>query len=72
MKEELLFCKEARQTSKDEEFSNIIDSYMTTNLLEWSNCMGVCTDGACCMSGIRGELQNLFTKNTLVLYGHTA
>jgi hypothetical protein len=24
------------------------------------------------MSGIRGELQNLFTKNTLVLYGHTA
>jgi hypothetical protein len=50
IKEDLLFSKEIGETGKAEKLFNIIDSYMITDLLKWSNCIRVCTDRACCMS----------------------
>jgi hypothetical protein len=71
IKENLLFCKEISQTSKVEELFNIIDSYMTTNRLDWSNCMGLCTDGARSMSGIHRGLQALIPqKSPYVVWTH--
>jgi hypothetical protein len=69
IKEDLVLCKEIRETSKAEELFNNIDSYMTTNLLEGSNCMGV-LDAAYSVSDIRGGLQVLIYRKFLVLWSH--
>jgi hypothetical protein len=55
-KDDVLYCKEIGETSKAKELLDIADSYVTTNLLRWSNCVAVCRDGERCMSGIHEGL----------------
>ncbi|XP_023211413.1 zinc finger BED domain-containing protein 5-like, partial [Centruroides sculpturatus] len=57
--EDLLFCKEMTDTRKASDLFAIIDSYMKENKIQWENCVDVCTDGACTMSGQYGGLQAL-------------
>lgn len=49
--EELLFCKalESRTTGKD--IFQVLDEYINSNGLDWSRCVGVCSDGAAAMTG---------------------
>jgi hypothetical protein len=37
---------------------------MNSSLPEWWNCVGMCTNGECCMSGICGWLQTLFQRKS--------
>jgi hypothetical protein len=68
-KEDLHFWKEIREKSKAEKLFNITDSCMITSLLQWSNCVGLFTDGSCPISGIQGGLR---AKNPLMLFGYIA
>lgn len=57
--EDSLFCKEITGMSKAEDLFHTIDSYLNTNLLDWSNCLGICNDGANSMSGFHKGLRAL-------------
>lgn len=49
--EEILICKalESRTTGKD--IFQVLDDYIESNGLDWTRCVGVCSDGAAAMTG---------------------
>jgi len=53
--EELLFCK-SLPTRTAEELFNLINRYIIENSIEWNKCVGLSSDGARVMSGIRTGL----------------
>ncbi|XP_067306923.1 protein FAM200A-like [Pseudorasbora parva] len=48
--EELLFCKELESRTTGKEIFQVLDEYIDLNGLDWSRCVGVCTDGAAAMT----------------------
>ncbi|XP_068115052.1 zinc finger BED domain-containing protein 5-like [Hyperolius riggenbachi] len=57
--EDLLFCKSITAGIKGQDLFNILDTFMSDNNLDWTKCVGVCTDGGRSMSGCYGGLQAL-------------
>ncbi|XP_075070632.1 protein FAM200A-like isoform X2 [Mixophyes fleayi] len=57
--EDLLFCKSITAGAKAQDMFQIIDTFMSENNLDWTECVGVCTDGGRSMSGCYGRLQAL-------------
>jgi hypothetical protein len=55
--EDLLFCKSIAASAKDQDLFQILDTFISENSLEWTKCVGACTDGARSMSGCYGGLQ---------------
>lgn len=51
--EELLFCKEIEGRTTGQDIFGVLDEFMQTNSIDWSHCVGVCTDGAAAMTGKR-------------------
>nr|ABF20550.1 transposase [Danio rerio] len=49
--EELLFCKPLEGRTTGQDICNMMDQFMTDNSVDWSRCIGVCTDGAAAMTG---------------------
>ena len=60
--EELLFCKPIEVGCQGIDLFNIIDNFISTNNLDWENCISICTDGARAMSGSRSELRSLIQE----------
>ncbi|XP_040297427.1 zinc finger BED domain-containing protein 5-like [Bufo bufo] len=60
--EDLLFCKYVRDRATAEELFKMLDCFLTENGLKWENCMGVCSDGAQTMAGMRKGLRTLIKK----------
>uniref|UniRef100_UPI00398F2BF5 protein FAM200B-like n=1 Tax=Pristiophorus japonicus TaxID=55135 RepID=UPI00398F2BF5 len=50
IKEDFLFSKELKIT-KSEDIFTLLDDFMTSAEISWTNCIGVCTDGAAAMTG---------------------
>ncbi|KAL4153497.1 hypothetical protein QTP88_001330 [Uroleucon formosanum] len=59
MVEDLLFCKNITASAKAQDLFDILNNFMSENMLDWIKCVGVCTDGARSMSGSYGGLQSL-------------
>ncbi|XP_067121346.1 zinc finger BED domain-containing protein 5-like, partial [Centruroides vittatus] len=57
--EDLLFCKSITGSTKAQDLFEILNIFMDENNLEWTKCVGVCTDGGRSMSGSYGGLQAL-------------
>ena len=71
MKEEMLFCKsmETRTTAAD--IFNVVSTFFKENNLSWKNLVGVCTDGAPAMLGLRsGFIKRVKGKNPEVVGTH--
>ncbi|XP_053171455.1 zinc finger BED domain-containing protein 5-like [Scomber japonicus] len=60
--EDLLFCKYVRDRATAEELFKMLDCFLTENGLKWENCIGVCSDGAQTMAGVRKGLRTLIKK----------
>lgn len=54
--EEFLFCKPLQTRTTAEEIFNLIDNYVNKNGIEWKKCVGLSSDGARAMAGIRTGL----------------
>ncbi|XP_043932352.1 zinc finger BED domain-containing protein 5-like [Protopterus annectens] len=61
VEENLLFCHLSQRT-RGEDIFNVIDCYFKEKEINWSNCCGLCTDGAKSMSGIYSGLHGLVMK----------
>ncbi len=46
----------------------MLDCFLTENGLKWENCIGVCSDGAQTMAGMRKGLQALIKKASPTSY----
>ncbi|XP_076356887.1 zinc finger MYM-type protein 6-like [Tachypleus tridentatus] len=69
--ENLLFCKSITEGTKTQDFFEILDIFMCENNLDWTKCIGVCTDGGHSISGCYGGLPALIRSKALdVLYTH--
>jgi hypothetical protein len=51
IKEDILFCKPLETRTTGEDIFKVLDSFVTSNGLWWSRCVGICTDGAKTMTG---------------------
>ncbi|XP_076315374.1 zinc finger BED domain-containing protein 5-like [Tachypleus tridentatus] len=59
IKEEFLLCKDLLTTTKGEDIFNIINSFFTTNGLDWNSVQQVSVDGAPSMMGRNRGLRGL-------------
>ena len=50
IREGFLFCKELRTTTTAKDVFDTLDDSMRNNGINWTNCLGVCTDGAMVMT----------------------
>ncbi|XP_043914064.1 zinc finger BED domain-containing protein 5-like [Protopterus annectens] len=62
VEENLLLCHPLSQRTRGEDILNVIDCYFKEKEINWSNCCGLCTDGAKSMSGIYSGLRGLVMK----------
>jgi hypothetical protein len=51
IKEDILFCKPLETRTTGEDIFKVLDSFVTSNGLWWSICVGICTDDAKAMTG---------------------
>lgn len=63
VEEEFLFCKTCPGHTTSAELFAILDNFMAANSIEWSWCIGVCTDGAAAMTGKRTGLWERVRSN---------
>jgi hypothetical protein len=49
--EDLLFCRPLSGTTKGTDIFKKVGEFFLENELEWSKCIGICTDGAAAMTG---------------------
>ncbi|XP_076325514.1 protein FAM200A-like [Tachypleus tridentatus] len=49
--EDLLVCKNIRASTKAQDLFENLDTFICENSLDWTKCIGVCTDGGRSMSG---------------------
>jgi len=57
--EDLLFCKNITASAKAQDLFEILDNFMSENILNWNKYVGVYTDGARSLSDCYGGLQAL-------------
>ena len=50
IKEDFFYCKELRTTTTASDVFDTLDDFMRNNIINWTNCIGVCTDGAAAMT----------------------
>lgn len=60
--EQFLCCLKVPLKTRGEDIFKILDSFMKENNLAWANCVGLCTDGAPSMTGIRKGFTALAKK----------
>lgn len=60
--DDLFFCKNVRDRATAEELLKILDCFLIENGLKWEKRIGVCSDGAQTMAGMRKGLQALIKK----------
>jgi len=60
--EDLLFCQPLEKKTTGEDIYKKIDDFFISHKLNWSNCVGVCTDGAASMTGKNKGLLALIKK----------
>lgn len=64
-------CKELPETTKGQDIFNILSAYLESCALSWSQCVGICTDGAPSMIGsIKGFVTLVKEKNPAVITTH--
>uniref|UniRef100_A0A8C4TH09 HAT C-terminal dimerisation domain-containing protein n=1 Tax=Erpetoichthys calabaricus TaxID=27687 RepID=A0A8C4TH09_ERPCA len=63
VEEDFLFCKVCPGHTTSAELFAILDNFMAANSIEWSWCIGVCTDGAAAMTGKRTGLWERVRSN---------
>ncbi|KAM9854312.1 zinc finger BED domain-containing protein 5-like [Aulostomus maculatus] len=51
IKVDLLFCKSLETRATGENISKMLDTFVTSNGLMWTQCVGICTNGARAMTG---------------------
>lgn len=69
--EELLFCKPIELKATALALFAILNDYIIEANLEWTNCVGICTDGARSMSGRFQSIQALVKqKSALCIWTH--
>ena len=70
IKEDILFCKPLETRTTGEDMFKVLDSFVTSNAVWWSRCVGICTDGAKAMagrhSGVVTRMQAVATGTTWV------
>jgi hypothetical protein len=54
--EDFLFCKSLPGRTTGEELFRVLDSFFDESGLAWTQCVGVCTDGAAAMTGRKSGL----------------
>ncbi|XP_026475926.1 zinc finger BED domain-containing protein 5-like [Ctenocephalides felis] len=57
--EEYLFCKSLPTTTRGEDVFQTLKEFIEENGLDWLKLVGICTDGAPSMMGIRSGFQSL-------------
>ncbi|XP_068115889.1 zinc finger BED domain-containing protein 5-like [Hyperolius riggenbachi] len=65
IQENFFCCKELPETSKGQDIFNILTSYLEEKGLSWTNCVGICTDGAPSMVGSMRGFASLVRKENL-------
>ncbi|XP_067126931.1 zinc finger MYM-type protein 6-like [Centruroides vittatus] len=76
VKQELLCCLELESHTTSTEIYKAVNNYIENNSIVWKNCVGVCTNGAACMTGLQGNNTTIFNlyskidafKNKLILW----
>ncbi|KAL2102327.1 hypothetical protein ACEWY4_001495 [Coilia grayii] len=61
--EEILFCKALERGATGREIFQVLDNYIRSNGLDWSRCVGVCSDGAAAMTGRNSGVPALIKQN---------
>jgi hypothetical protein len=51
LNEDMLFCKPRKSRETALEIFKIVDDFIKEKNIKWSDCVGVCTDGAQVMAG---------------------
>lgn len=62
IEENLLLCHPLSERTRGEDIFTAIDSYTKEKEIDWSDCCGLCTDGAKSMSGIYSGLRSRVMK----------
>ena len=51
IKDDMLFCKSLETRATGEDIFKMLDTFVTSHRLMWTQCVGICTDGAKAMTG---------------------
>uniref|UniRef100_A0A3Q1GVI7 C2H2-type domain-containing protein n=1 Tax=Acanthochromis polyacanthus TaxID=80966 RepID=A0A3Q1GVI7_9TELE len=54
--EDFLFCRSLETRTTAEHIFQLLDAFVTENGLDWSKCVGLCTDGARAMTGRHSDV----------------
>ncbi|XP_014787266.1 zinc finger BED domain-containing protein 5 [Octopus bimaculoides] len=66
-----LCCKEMSTTTRGQDIFDLITGYLKEINLSWRSCVGICTDGAPCMTGcIKGFVSFVEKENPNLIRSH--
>jgi len=51
MREDILSISELPMHTNSSKIFKVLNGFIEDRVLEWKNCIGVCTDGAACLTG---------------------
>lgn len=71
LQEQFLCSRDLPTTTTAEEIFNSVDSYLRSVGLTWSNCVGITTDGAACMTGRHsGVVKRILERTPNATWNH--
>ena len=71
IKEDTLFCKPLETRTTGNDIFKVLDSFVTSNGLWWSRCVGICTDRAKAMTGRHRGVVMRVGSDHVTLLQHT-